>query len=216
MRNRVSQKNGFSIIELLVTIIIVGILFSLVSLSMNYVKQARMANRVKEIFADIQKARSDAMTSGPSTSTVPPTPYKRGNGIRFASSTSYVIFTFNDSKPDLSSGVTDTGDYQYTDQTEEVATFTQNLTSGNLSIMRGAIPGAAQDTTLQSANGQIVIFDRMGYPRQWDWQIVSAANPLVIVVKDPTLAGYYRCISIGTTAVREGFWNDTTSTCLTQ
>lgn len=199
MNNTLSGENGFSIIELIVVVAIAALLMAIASFSMDFVRKERVTSYTKQIFADIQKARFDAVTSGPTPTGI--APYKRGDGIRFVSATQYVSYVFNDSLP-VASALTDTGDYQYTNQTEEVGAETVNISSCQIQIQTVTL-----HTPANNFQNDMVIFDRFGYPRQWDWQVLS---PMYLVISNPSLAGYVRCISISSTIIREGFWNGAT------
>ncbi len=183
-RRFLSNRSGYSLIELIVTVAIVAILAAAATLSTSFVKREKIISVSKEIITDFQVARSDAMRQGSPSNTI------HGVGIRFTQ-TSYTRFTYDDAA---------TPNYQYDGAAEEVNAETKNLTSAQAQILVGG-------TLLSPAPpNNVVIFDSFGFPRQSNWQRITDAAPMVVVISDSS-AGYSRCIRIGTNRIREGTWN---------
>lgn len=191
--------------ELIITVAIAATLLAMAALSMDFVRRERVTSSAKEVFADIQRVRSDAISRG--TTTTPAAPVKRGVGIRFVSPTSFVVFSFNDINP-LAAPIAASGNYAYVGGAEEAEVVTRDLSSGRLSVLVG---GALFAPPVADPNN-IVIFDRFGYPRQIDWQLIGT---MTITIDNPSLAGYTRCITIGTNSIREGFLN-AANACIVQ
>ncbi len=173
---------GFSLLELLITLVIITILAAMVTFSTSFVRQERLKSTAKDLVADLQGARAEAMRQGSPTNAI------HGIGIRFTL-TSYVTFTFND---------TSIANYQYDNTAEELNGVTQDLSTSQVQMLVGAalFPPALPDN--------VIIFDNFGFPRQPDWQRIIDKT---VVLSDPSLAGYSRCIRIQTTRIREGIWN---------
>ena len=56
------NKNGFSLVELVVVLAILGILMSIVTLDFNaYTRKAQIERQTRELFADINQARIDSL-----------------------------------------------------------------------------------------------------------------------------------------------------------
>jgi prepilin-type N-terminal cleavage/methylation domain-containing protein len=203
-RTHRASESGFTIAELVVTIGIISILAALAMMSTSYINKERVKSATKELYADLQKARNDAIVTGPTALT----PNKLGMGIRLTSS-SYTIFSFNDKNPPPN------GNYAY-DGTDEEAqpVFTKTLTS-NVKLTDSLNGGAL---VAPISTQVIVIFDKFGFPRVAtdNWKLINGDDvpaPVVIGLTYPGVANYTRCISIGRNRIQEGFWNGTTSTC---
>jgi len=207
MRNHTENNSGFTLVELMITIAVAAILLTMAALSMDFVRREQVTSTAKEVFADIQRVRSDAISRG--TTATPTAPVKRGVGIRFVSPTSFVVFSFNDifplplpSLPPLP--ISASGNYAYDNASEEADVVTRVLSSGQLSVLVGG--------ALIAPANNIVIFDRFGYPRQANWQLIGA---MTIAINNPAL-GYTRCITINTNSIREGFWDNVATACIVQ
>ncbi len=176
-----SEMKGFTLMELLITVIIVMILAVLASFGTSFVRQERLRSATKDLVVDLQSARADAMRQGTSDTV-------HGVGIRFTAN-SYVRFTFSD---------TSVVNYQYDDPTEELNTETRNLSSSQVQMLVGAalLPPALPNN--------VIIFDSFGYPRQPDWQRITDKT---VVISDPALTSYIRCVRIRTSRIREGTWD---------
>jgi type II secretory pathway pseudopilin PulG len=180
-------------IELMVIIALIAILAVMATLSFDMIKRYTVSSAIRELLADVQKVRVNAMTVGPNTSV----PQMRGGGIRFVNSRSYVTFKFNDCTQDFT--------YQADGCTgstrEEAEAETRNVPS-SLEILLANTSG----TTVTPANAvsDIRIFDRMGILRLGaDW---SPAGTTIVILRH-TGIGYARSVTIGTSSATEGVWN---------
>ncbi|MEO5658014.1 MAG: prepilin-type N-terminal cleavage/methylation domain-containing protein [Nitrospiria bacterium] len=173
------SERGFSLIEMLVVLAILGILLAIAGLGSEGVERQRMSGALREVFADLQRVRQDAITRT-STGT------SRGAGIRFVSATSYITFEFNDTN----------GDYQYV-AAEELAgsSRTRTLSRGFSFTLDGASP-----------MGTVIIFDKLGMPREVDWDPLAVGGNLRLVIQSTRLAAT-KCIAIGQARIREGVLN---------
>ncbi len=87
-------EKGFTIVEILIILIIVSILASLAAIGPEFIRNENIAKASKELLADLQGIRQDAMTTGTSANSM-------GFGIKFVNSQSYTIFEFNDADGDF-------------------------------------------------------------------------------------------------------------------
>jgi prepilin-type N-terminal cleavage/methylation domain-containing protein len=179
MRYKTHNEKGFSVLELLAVIAIIGILAGMASLSTSYIRRERLAGAARTVLADLQLARGRSLTTAPPDNI----PNLRGFGINFVSANSYSTFTFDDHT--LPS-------FQYNDATEAFNPRTTALPSSVQMTIGGAAPA-----------NRIVIFDRFGIPRTDNW----GTGIMTIVLRDPSVANFVKCINVSETRIREGNWN---------
>lgn len=193
MLSSAAKQGGFSIVELVVVVSIIAILATIAALSTDFIRKEQVSSKNKELLADLQRARVEAMSEGPTTAV----PHMRGVGIRLVSSGSYVIFKFNDCNEN----------YEYNadgctgPQREEEGAQTFAVPS-SLEILR--LSGGLVEPV--NSLDDILIFDRLGMLRSTAW---SAATAAVLVVRHKTTA-HAKCISIQASTIREGVWNGST------
>ncbi len=186
---------GFTLIEMLITIAILAIVLAIAAMSSSYVKRERVTSKGRELVAELQRLRSDAITQGTTINI-------HGTGMRFTLS-QYVRFTFNDQ-----SIPPNPPNYQYDNAAEELNPETRDLAPAQVvRILIGATLFAP------AFPNNVIIFDHFGFPRQPDWTII---NDMAVVLQDPSMTDYTRCVRIQTGRIREGIWNAGTSTCIDQ
>jgi prepilin-type N-terminal cleavage/methylation domain-containing protein len=202
MRHRSKKMRGFTLIELMVVIAIIAILAVIASLSVDLIRKEQVSSRTKRLLADIQQARVDAMTVGPTTTIQ----QMRGAGIRLVSPTSFVVFKFNDCDKDYTYDVDGCPGPEPREEAEaQAATMPSPIEVKRLNA--GSLENPANVTA-----ADILIFDRLGMPRTYEWSMVS---DFTIVVRHQS-AGHAKCIIIDTNSIREGSWNGSTNTCTRQ
>ncbi len=177
------SESGITLVELLIVVSILAILLAITGLGSDAVERQRVAGATRELLADLQRVRQDAITRSSAATS-------RGAGIRFASATSYVTFEFDDVD----------SDYQYDPPpaAEELAgsVRTKSL-SGSLSLTLG---GA--DPT-----GTVIIFDKQGMPRGTDWTFATGGGDLRFTVQSSRLPALAKCIVLSQARIREGVLN---------
>ena len=188
MKRSLNNNKGVTLIELMVVVAIIAILVGMAALSMDFIRGERATSATRELLADLQKARVDALTTGPST-TAGNTPQLRGFGVRFASTTSYTTFAFNDSNDNAA----------YSGTGEEINAATRSVSS-NLSIQLSV-----------HTDYPIIIFDRFGFPTscKTDGTVLSDTDGTRIILVREITTNKTKCIRITTNTVREGAWNGT-------
>ncbi|HUJ19488.1 MAG TPA: prepilin-type N-terminal cleavage/methylation domain-containing protein [Nitrospirota bacterium] len=188
LRRGIKDERGFSLVEVVVVVAIIGILAAISMESMDLVRRERVSSASKRLLGDLQGVRMDAMSTGPS-GTMDAMQYIRGAGIRLVSSSQYVTFKFNDCNQDyIYSSTSCTGSTP-----EEYLSTTVTL------------PNNVQLFTAPTST--IVLFDHLGMAHKYDWTSLGG-SPIVFVVQWPSLASY--CINVSNNKIREGSWDGTT------
>lgn len=170
---------GITLLELVVVIGIMAILAGLATFSTDMIRRERVASATRELYADLQKARLDAMTRD-----------GKGFGIRLESPNSYVMFKFEDCDED----------YTYDKDTctgaarEETRIIKRKLPSGI---------ALSKTNPYTSVNNDVRIFDRFGSPRRENWSM----GLITILVRHVPDAGLIKCVSVSMGRVREAVWN---------
>lgn len=196
MASKKMNEKGMTLPEVIVVAAIIGILAGLTAVSMDLIRKERLSSATSQLLADTQKARLDGMLSSSPTSTT-----IRGAGIRFESSSSYTIFTFNDCNANYNYDATGCSG----NAPEEMNAVSRALSSSiSLSVWIGPPPLPSVVVPVVPSNN-VVIFDRSGYPRQNTWDCAE----VVVVLQNPALSDM-KCVHVGTNAIREGVWNGTT------
>lgn len=142
----VRHQGGFSLMEVLIVIAIVGFLGSMVSLGGDFVVKQQIRNTSREFLAELQKVRQDALTKRSGATDL-------GFGLRFASNAGYILFEFEDID----------GEFDYDDAGEESGGVSTGLPF-NMSVTIGADGDPA---------GSVLIYDHRGVPRNPDWSVMS-------------------------------------------
>jgi prepilin-type N-terminal cleavage/methylation domain-containing protein len=174
-----SAMGGFTLMELMFVMGIMAIIGGFAALSTDMIRRERVAGATRELYADLQKARLDAMTQG-----------GKGFGIRLESQNSYVIFKFEDCNED----------YTYdtntcTGATREETNIIKRTLHSSLSLHK--------TNPSTNVNNDVRIFDRFGSPRQPTWGL----GGITILVKNVPDSGLIKCISISASRIREALWN---------
>jgi hypothetical protein len=168
---------------------------AMATVGMDFVRGERVASASRMLLADLQSARERSLTTAaPQTM-----PNMRGFGINFISSTSYSTFTFDDSIP-APPPPAPQGNFLYDDPAEAANVRTTDIPATVQLTIGGAAPA-----------NRILIFDRFGAPRDGaTWAIGN----MTILLTDPSVASYARCITVSETRIREG--NYAGGTCYQQ
>lgn len=173
---------GLTLLELMFVIGIMGIIVGFVPLSADMVRRERVESATRVLYADLQKARLDAMTQG-----------GLGFGIRLESHNSYVIFRFNDCNNDYTYDANTCSD----NGREETDVIKRELHSSV--VLHKTNPST-------DVNNDVRIFDPFGSPRQANWGMGN----ITIYVNNVLDTGLIKCVSISTNRIREGVWNGST------
>ncbi|HWR73731.1 MAG TPA: prepilin-type N-terminal cleavage/methylation domain-containing protein [Nitrospirota bacterium] len=189
MQRVAKNEYGFSLLELLTVLAIIGILAAMATLGMDFVRRERVMSASRMLLADLQRMRGQSLTSAPPAAM----PTLRGFGVNFISSSSYSTFTFNDSFPPPG------GNFIYDEAAEAINARTTAIPVSVQLTINGAAP-----------DNRILIFDRFGTPRADTWEF----GIMTIVLTDPRVATDARCIVVSETRIREG--NFAGGTCYQQ
>lgn len=171
-------NNGYSLVELLLVILIIGIASSLAIMGNDIVKKNKLTSASKGLYADLVKLRMDAMTR----STVATT---KGFGVNLTSSNAYYTFEFTDTD----------NDFSY-DAGEEAGAISKSM------------PDVAVTVQNATGNADLLFFDKRGMARSssataaQNW--ISGSRVFVITL--PSIADR-RCVEISDVRIREGTWN---------
>jgi prepilin-type N-terminal cleavage/methylation domain-containing protein len=169
---------GFTLLELLMVICIAGILSGFAYLGQDLIYRAQIASITRQLHADIQSARINAITMG------------KGYGIRFESPTTYVLFQFNDCN----------NNFTYDDDS------CNGNAREETNPIRITIPSSVLLSKPNSSNdfyNDLLIFDTFGHPRRKNWGMAM----MTIIVRHKKDVGIIRCISISMSRIRESIWN---------
>lgn len=190
-----SNNKGFSFIELVVTLGIISILAAISVLSVSMMRKEQLKSKGKALLTDLQAVRSQAMLG--ETDKKLTGEELRYRGVRFDAQ-SYEIFLFDDKN----------GNFQYDGTDEEANAYRKDISPAQIMIQK-----KTGEPLTSPAPGDVVIFDRFGYPRSADWQIAGMNDTMIIVLNSPVDTGYTPCITIDMTRIREGAWDAASSTC---
>jgi prepilin-type N-terminal cleavage/methylation domain-containing protein len=137
-----TDRAGFSLIELLIGIAIFGIVVTLATMSWSSAKNADLTAVTRQLHSDLQAIRADAMTRSTSTDS-------RGFGIRFTSPNAYELFEFNDTN----------------------ASFTWDNVGEEAGVVKKTFPSSITVTKSASdaVAGDIRIYDRHGLMHTGNW-----------------------------------------------
>jgi prepilin-type N-terminal cleavage/methylation domain-containing protein len=178
------NNNGFSLLELMVVIMLIGIISAFAQLSADFIRNSRVSSATAELIADLHQARLYAMTRD-----------GKGAGIRLESPHSYVIFKFIDCNDD----------YAY-----DADTCPGNRREEEVLIQK-KLPDSlllTKSDPFTSVNNDVRIFDRFGSPRWPTWGV----GGITIVLRSEPNSGLIKCVAISKNRIREGVW--TNSTCI--
>ncbi len=167
---------GYSLVEVMVVVLIAVVLAGFTSLSIDVIRRERVRSASRELLADLQRLRYEAMTLD-----------AKGAGIRFESNSAYVLFRFDDCDHD----------YEYdTDTCEHNGREERD-------VKRKILPAAVEikrGNPSTDPNNDILIFDRFGIPRTKTW----ALGPLKLILKSQSDMDAAKCVVISMNRIREG------------
>ncbi len=189
MQAKKNSEHGVTLTEVLIVIAIIAIMSTIASLGYDIVRKQRLSSATRELVADIQQTRVDALTSSPTGTT------GQGFGMRFVPPTSYIVFTFDDADSSFT--------YDGAGSNDEKNPQTHTISS-QLSIQ--IINNSAYD---------VLMYDRTGAPHLYKHtgELFDGTTDLIIGITDLS-SGIAQCISVKTNSIREGVLSGTT--CIQQ
>ncbi|PLX85712.1 MAG: hypothetical protein C0617_03255 [Desulfuromonas sp.] len=184
--NLKSQK-GFTLMELLIGIAVAGILASIAYLGSGFLDKYRLTAASRELLADLQWVRQNAVTRSTPDDPSDPDHANHGFGIRFDSASQYTLFEFNDDQTGAKEF------FKYEGAAEESGPRVKDLPQG-ATVTKGA---AANPT------GEVLLYGRNGMARDRNWSTTDATFVLRLHEVSPP-----RCVVISAVRIREGVWID--------
>lgn len=190
----VRNTHGFSLIELFVVLVLMGVTTAIAALGYDYVQGHRLKAASQRLFGDLQRLRQEAMTQR----TLPPAANSLGFGIRFSPGTGlnnadqYILFEFNDLDDN----------FTYDGVNEELLPVT------TMDLPASVTAKDTAGTLLDS--GDVWIYDPLGIVRTSNWSSVAGNTIVISRYGIPQ----QRCIAIDAVRIREGVWDDPANKCL--
>lgn len=186
MNRPLKNQNGFSLIEVLTVIAVVGVLVSMVSIGPGILQRRDLQTSSTKLYADLQAIRISALTKNSD-------PDSLGFGLRFIDGNSYQVSEFIDS------GL---NDYSYEADDGEVLDFENTLSSGVTVTIGAAGTPVGQDKAL--------LYDKRGMARSSNW---AAVTDRTYVLSHLSLSTK-KCVTVSIVRIREGSWDGTDCTLL--